>query len=67
MARAAISGRAGRAGQPGGGPWPRGVFLSGQAALWRDDSLAYTEAKSDLILDLLDQAEQWAAHRHWPG
>jgi len=37
------------------------------AARWRDDRLAYTEAKSDLILDLLDQAERWAAGRHWPG
>ena len=37
------------------------------ALLWRDDSLAYTEAKSDLILDLLDRAERWAAGRHWPG
>jgi GrpB-like predicted nucleotidyltransferase (UPF0157 family) len=37
------------------------------AALWRDDSLAYTEAKNDLILDLLGQAERWAADHHWPG
>jgi GrpB-like predicted nucleotidyltransferase (UPF0157 family) len=37
------------------------------AARWPDDGLAYTEAKSDLILDLLDQAEAWAAARHWPG
>jgi GrpB-like predicted nucleotidyltransferase (UPF0157 family) len=37
------------------------------AVLWPDDSLAYTEAKSALILDLLDQAERWAAARHWPG
>ena len=37
------------------------------AAVWYDDSLAYTEAKSDLILDLLDRAEQWAAGRHGPG
>jgi hypothetical protein len=37
------------------------------AVLWPDDMLAYTEAKSDLILDLLDQAGRWAADRHWPG
>jgi GrpB-like predicted nucleotidyltransferase (UPF0157 family) len=37
------------------------------AALWRDDSLAYTEAKNDLILDLLAQAERWAADHHRPG
>jgi GrpB-like predicted nucleotidyltransferase (UPF0157 family) len=35
------------------------------AVRWQDDGLAYTEAKSDLILDLLDQAERWAADRHW--
>ena len=33
----------------------------------RDGPLAYTEAKSDLILDLVDQAGRWAADRHWPG
>jgi hypothetical protein len=32
-----------------------------------DGPLAYTEAKSDLILDLVDQAGRWAADRHWPG
>ena len=37
------------------------------AALWRDDSLAYTEAKNDLILDLLGEAERWAADRRWLG
>ena len=37
------------------------------AVLWQDDPLAYTEAKGDLILDLADQAERWAADRHWPG
>jgi GrpB-like predicted nucleotidyltransferase (UPF0157 family) len=37
------------------------------AALRRDDALAYTEAKNDLILDLLGQAERWAADSHWPG
>jgi hypothetical protein len=37
------------------------------AVLWPDDPLAYTEAKGDLILDLADQAERWAADRHWPG
>jgi GrpB-like predicted nucleotidyltransferase (UPF0157 family) len=35
------------------------------AVRWRDDPLAYTEAKSDLILDLLGQAERWAAARGW--
>jgi GrpB-like predicted nucleotidyltransferase (UPF0157 family) len=39
-----------------------------EAALrWQDDRLAYTEAKSDLILDLLGQAERWAAGRSWRG
>jgi hypothetical protein len=32
-----------------------------------DDGLACTEAKTDLILDVLDQAERWAAGRRWPG
>ena len=35
------------------------------ASRWRDDRVGYTEAKNDLILDLLDQAERWAAARGW--
>ena len=35
------------------------------ASRWRDDRMGYTEAKNDLILDLLDQAERWAAARGW--
>ena len=35
------------------------------ALRWQDDGLAYTEAKSDLILDLLDQAGRWAAAGRW--
>jgi GrpB-like predicted nucleotidyltransferase (UPF0157 family) len=35
---------------------------------WRDDRLGYTEAKNDLILDLLAEAERWAAAEGWaPG
>ncbi len=35
------------------------------ALVWRDDRMGYTEAKNDLILDLLDEAEQWAAADGW--
>jgi len=35
------------------------------ARMWRDDRAAYTEAKSDVILDILDRAEQWAAATGW--
>jgi GrpB-like predicted nucleotidyltransferase (UPF0157 family) len=35
------------------------------AALWRDDSMGYTEAKSDVILQILDAAEQWARLTGW--
>jgi GrpB-like predicted nucleotidyltransferase (UPF0157 family) len=35
------------------------------AALWRDDSMGYTEAKSDVILDILAAAEQWAESTGW--
>ena len=35
------------------------------AALWSDDGIAYTDAKSSVILDLQDEAEQWAASAGW--
>jgi GrpB-like predicted nucleotidyltransferase (UPF0157 family) len=35
------------------------------AALWRDDSMGYTETKSDFILPILDAAEQWAQLTGW--
>jgi GrpB-like predicted nucleotidyltransferase (UPF0157 family) len=35
------------------------------ARLWHDDRVGYTEAKNDVILDLLDQAELWAAAHGW--
>jgi len=31
------------------------------AATWADDGIAYTDAKSDAILAILEQAERWAA------
>lgn len=31
------------------------------AALWHDDGLAYTDAKSEIILDTLEAAEVWSA------
>lgn len=33
------------------------------AAIWADDGIAYTDAKSEVILMLLDQAERWASTR----
>jgi GrpB-like predicted nucleotidyltransferase (UPF0157 family) len=35
------------------------------ARLWGDQAAAYTEAKSDVILDLLDRAEAWAVTTGW--
>jgi len=35
------------------------------AGLWRDDSMGYTEAKSDVILDILAAAEEWAESTGW--
>jgi len=35
------------------------------ARLWADDRAAYTEAKSAVILSILDQAEAWAGATHW--
>ncbi len=35
------------------------------AEVWRDDRIGYTEAKSHLILDVLDRAEGWATACGW--
>ncbi len=35
------------------------------ARLWREDRIAYTEAKTDAILDILAEAEDWAAASSW--
>lgn len=35
------------------------------AAAWRDDRWAYTEAKTGVILELLDGAERWATKEGW--
>lgn len=35
------------------------------AAKWRDDRAAYTEAKTEVILDALQAAERWAAANNW--
>jgi GrpB-like predicted nucleotidyltransferase (UPF0157 family) len=35
------------------------------ARAWRDDRIAYTEAKTAVILDLLDAAETWARANSW--
>jgi len=35
------------------------------AAKWADDRLGYTYAKSDLILDLLEEAKAWALQTAW--
>lgn len=35
------------------------------ARRWNDDGWAYTEAKTGVILDILEQAEDWAAATNW--
>jgi len=35
------------------------------AAVWPDDRIAYTEAKTGVILDLLEAAETWASGNSW--
>jgi GrpB-like predicted nucleotidyltransferase (UPF0157 family) len=35
------------------------------AKVWSDDRIAYTEAKTGVILDLLDAAETWARTNSW--
>ena len=35
------------------------------ASLWGNDRPAYTEAKSDVILDILAQAQAWATATGW--
>ena len=35
------------------------------AQVWSDDRIAYTEAKTGVILDLLDAAETWATANSW--
>jgi GrpB-like predicted nucleotidyltransferase (UPF0157 family) len=32
---------------------------------WSDDGWAYTEAKTGVILDILEQAEDWAVATSW--
>jgi GrpB-like predicted nucleotidyltransferase (UPF0157 family) len=32
---------------------------------WADDRWAYTDAKTGMILDILDAAEQWAITTNW--
>jgi len=33
--------------------------------VWSDDGWAYTDAKSDVILDILEDAERWASETDW--
>ena len=35
------------------------------AGLWADQSAAYTEAKSDVVLDILHRAQAWADATGW--
>src|SRR5208282_4972554 len=37
----------------------------GAATVWHNDRAAYTEAKSDVILGILDRAETWADATGW--
>ncbi len=40
--------------------------VKGEAAqVWSDDRIAYTEAKTGVILDILDAAETWARANSW--
>jgi hypothetical protein len=55
---------AARAGGDPFGEWCRLRAAEGERV---SNTLAYTEAKNDLILDLLDQVEQLATDCHWPG
>ena len=46
----------------------RGAYVAAKreaVRLWADQGAAYTEAKSDVILGLLDQAEAWAVATGW--
>jgi GrpB-like predicted nucleotidyltransferase (UPF0157 family) len=49
-------------------PAAAGRYLAGKqaaAATWRDDRWAYTEAKTDVIVSILDDAERWAHATGW--
>jgi GrpB-like predicted nucleotidyltransferase (UPF0157 family) len=49
-------------------PAAAGRYLAGKqaaAVTWRDDRWAYTEAKTDVILDILEDAERWAHATGW--
>jgi GrpB-like predicted nucleotidyltransferase (UPF0157 family) len=35
------------------------------AHVWADDRIAYTDAKNEVILDLLEAAQEWAASVGW--
>jgi hypothetical protein len=35
------------------------------ARTWRGDRAAYTETKSEVIADIFDRAERWAADTGW--
>ena len=41
------------------------VMKQQQADIWKDDRWAYTEAKTDVIIQLMDRAEQWATRVGW--
>lgn len=47
-------------------PDARDVYAAAKrqaAAMWADDGIAYTDAKTDVILTLLDAAERWSSAR----
>ncbi len=51
-------------------PAAAGAYVSAKlmaAARWRDDRVAYTEAKGGQILDLMGAAEEWARRVGWSG
>lgn len=46
----------------------RGVYAEAKreaSRVWIDDGWAYTDAKSDVILNILQEAEQWALETKW--
>ena len=49
-------------------PAPRVVYVEAKreaARVWMDDGWAYTDAKSGVILDIMEEAEPWASETDW--
>jgi GrpB-like predicted nucleotidyltransferase (UPF0157 family) len=51
-----------------GNPAAHGVYAEAKreaSRVWIDDGWAYTDAKSDVILNILQEAESWALETNW--